>query len=64
MVMGGAMIIVGQNRTRDAAPPCESIGVFGGDCFEMDPTMRSSALGVRPCALSNTTTPLPNDELP
>ena len=37
MVMGGAMFIAGQNRTRDAAPPCESIGVFGGDCFEMDP---------------------------
>jgi hypothetical protein len=47
MVMGGATIIAGQNRTRDAAPPCESIGVFGGDCFEMDPNHALIGAGVR-----------------
>ena len=37
MVMGGAMIIAGQESDPRPLAARESIGVFGGDCFEMDP---------------------------
>jgi hypothetical protein len=37
MVMGGAMIIAGQESDPRPLAARESIGVFGGDCFEIDP---------------------------